>query len=296
MRASLPSALMSLAALLFMGATALSSASAATPGETIQDCEQCPELIVIPPGTFKMGQSRMSGGGEYEQPVKTVTIAAPFAIGKFEVTYRQFATFVQYSGYAADRDEKCGTVQEGVFGHRLQDWDDPAYVPEDNFPAVCISWNAAKAYVDWLSRETGETYRLPSEAEWEYVGRAGTTTPFWTGSSESSLRGTANCAPELCGDAHAQVAPVGSFPTNAFGVHDMTGNLSEWVADCFHETYDGAPANGAARQDGACAERTYRGGNWQNKTSYDLRSAARGRQDPENRWSHFGFRIVRDVN
>ncbi len=288
--------LLSLIALLLVSAATSPSAHAAAPGETIQDCELCPELVVIPPGSFKMGQSRMSGGGEYEQPVHTVTIAGPFAIGKFEVTYRQFATFVQYSGYAADSDKKCGTVQEGVFGHRLQDWDDPGYLPEDNFPAVCISWNAATAYVDWLSRETGETYRLPSEAEWEYVVRAGTTTRFWTGTSESALQGKVNCAPELCGDEYAQVAPVGSFPANAFGVHEMSGNVSEWVEDCFHESYDSAPTDGAARESGACVERAYRGGNWQNKTGYDLRSAARASQDPRARWSHFGFRVVRDVN
>ncbi|HBM87513.1 MAG: formylglycine-generating enzyme family protein [Parvibaculaceae bacterium] len=294
MRASL----LFLIAILLVSAATSPSAYAATPGETIQDCELCPELVVIPAGSFKMGQSRMSGGGEYEQPVHTVTIAAPFAIGKFEVTYREFAAFVQYSGYAADSDKNCGTVQDGVFGYRLQDWDDPGYLPEDDFPAVCVSWDAAKAYVDWLSRETGETYRLPSEAEWEYVVRAGTTTRFWTGSSESSLRGRMNCAPELCGDEYVQVAPVGSFPANVFGVHDMTGNVSEWVEDCFHETYDGAPANGAARVGSACAERTYRGGSWDLKfrTSYDLRSAARSPQDPRARWSHFGFRVVRHVN
>ena len=161
-------------------------------------------------------------------------------------------------------------------------------------PVVNVSWHDAQAYVRWLSRETGEAYRILSESEWEYVARAGTERRFWRGDDEG--RGRANC--RGCGSRWVgeQTAPVGSFAANAFGLHDVHGNVWEWVTDCWHGTYKGAPVNGDAwTVGGDCGERVLRGGSWHNAPRF-MRSANRGRYSAGIRHHLVGFRVARTLD
>ena len=227
------------------------------------------EMVSIPGGTFYMGD--LSGDGNYnEKPVRSVTVPA-FRLGKHEVTYGQWAACL------ADR---------GCNGHS-SDWIDG---DNHNHPVVSVSWDDAQSFIDWLNRKTGGNYRLPSEAEWEYAARAGTTTKYsWGDDIGNNL---ANCDNDDCGDRWEHIAPVGSFPANAWGLHDMHGNVWEWVQDCSNYSYSGAPTDGSARTSGNCRERVLRGGSWDGYPG-SLRSAARGRE-PRMYRRDFGFRLAQD--
>ena len=209
----------SLAAILLWGHVAL----AQEPGEAIRDCDACPELVVVPAGTFRMGD--LSGGGDVDEgPVRTVSISRPFAIARYETTFAQWDACVA-----------AGACRQGVgdigFGRGDQ-------------PVMLVAWEDAQAYAGWLSEVTGKKFRLPTEAEWEYAARAGSETRFPWGDDVGS--GNANC--DECGSRwdDERTAPVGSLPANAFGVHDMVGNLYEWVEDCGRYSYEGAPSDGSA--------------------------------------------------
>ena len=163
----------------------------------------------------------------------------------------------------------------------------------DSHPVVCVSWEDARAYASWLSRETGEAYRLLSEAEWEYAARAGTRTRFWWDNDIGSNR--ANCGDDWCGDGYTFTSPVGSFGANAFGLHDVHGNAWEWVEDCWRDSYEGAPRDRSAwlgDQGGDCSRHILRGGSW-NFLPQNLRSALRGRHGSGFRVSVYGFRVAR---
>jgi formylglycine-generating enzyme required for sulfatase activity len=234
------------------------------PGETFKDCAECPEMVVIPAGRFRMGDLSGSGDDD-EKPVHAVTIGYKFAVGKFEVTF----------------DEWDACVAEGsCFGRRPDDED----WGRGRRPAINVSWEDAKNYVHWLSFETGQVYRLLSEAEWEYVARAGTTTAYNTGSGISK------------GQARYQsrgTVRVGSYSPNAFGLYDVHGNVFEWAEDCWHDSYHGAPGDGGAWTTGGdCDERVLRGGSWSNRPR-NLRSADRARDTWVIRDSLDGFRVAR---
>ena len=248
--------------------------SLAAPGTVIRDCEGCPEMVVVPAGSFRMGD--LSGGGDAdEQPVRSVAIARAFALARYETT------FAEWDACAA-----AGACRGGVNDIGLG---------RDRRPVMLVTWQDAMGYVDWLSRLTGKPYRLPSEAEWEYAARAGSETRFPWGSEVG--RGRANCVDCGSGWDDERTAPVGSYPANAFGVHDMVGNMYEWVADCGRESYAGAPSDGSvhAHGDGACAWRMMRGGSW-----CSLARASR----PANRVMvpnifhdiHVGFRVARSLD
>src|SRR5580704_15189955 len=183
------------------------------PGEIFRDCDDCPELVVVPPGDFVMG----SNDTPYEKPERTISIKRPFAIGRREVTFAEW-----------DQCADAGACK---------------YKPEDHGwgrgdrPVINVSWDDAKLYVGWLSQKTGQKYRLPSETEWEYAARAGTKTPFWWGKDAGS--GHAQC--DNCGSPiKQQVVPVGSFRPNGFGLYDTAGNAAEWVEDCWNDNYRNA--------------------------------------------------------
>jgi formylglycine-generating enzyme required for sulfatase activity len=248
-------------------ATPRQGAIAQEPGEVIRDCPECPELVVVPPGDFEMG----SNDTPYEKPVHKVTIANPFAIGRREVTF--------------DEWDACNAAG------------DCKYRPDDHGwgrgtrPVIDVSWEDAKQYVAWLAQKTGKRYRLPSEAEWEYAARAGTTTPFSWGKAPSA--GRANC--EDCSTPPTrQTVPAGSFRPNGFGLYDTAGNAAEWVEDCWNDTYRGAPKDGSAWTTGQCRQRGVRGGSFANKTNF-IRSAARFRYDIDVRYYAHGFRVARDL-
>ncbi len=214
------------------------------PGETIRDALSSggtgPEMVVIPAGSFRMGcVSGVGCYGDDEKPVHQVTIPAAFAVGKYEVTFAEW--------------DAC--VSAGGCGHRPEDrWG------RGRHPVMRVSWDDAQTYVRWLSSQTGASYRLLSESEWEYAARAGSSTAYNWGNQIGS--GRANC--DGCGSQwdDSQTAPVGAFSPNAFGLHDMHGNVYEWVRDCWNESYSGAPSDGSAWQTGNCSRRVLRGGSW----------------------------------
>jgi formylglycine-generating enzyme required for sulfatase activity len=234
----------------------------------VKDCPTCPALITVPRGSFTMGSNSADPS---EKPAHRVAINAPFAIGKFEVTAEQWTACV-----TAEACPRIATVAGS-----------PA-----NAPARDISWNDAQQFVKWLSKLSGQAYRLPTEAEWEYAARGGTDSRHWWG--DKMQAGQANCAG--CGDPWQQLAPapVGSFAANPYGLHDTSGSVWEWVSDCWHSSYRGAPANGQAWDEPNCTVRVIRGGSWRDGTGYML-SSTRFKYDASVRNAQNGFRVARDI-
>ena len=228
----------------------------------------CPEMVVVPAGSFMMGSET---GGSDEKPLHEVTLAKPFAVSKFEITAEQWQTCVRYGG--------C--VPGGGKGKQ---------------PASSMNWHDAKHYAAWLSRMTGHEYRLLSEAEWEYSARARSRTEYWWGDA-IKLDGKAMAACDGCGsqwDAK-NAAPVGSFDPNEFGLYDMSGNVWEWVADNWHRDYEGAPEDGSVWLGGDTSRRVVRGGSWSIGPQL-LRSADRNRNLPGSRnYNGLGFRVARTL-
>ena len=255
--------------------------AAMRPGKVFRDCPECPELVVVPAGSFTMG-SPSSEEDRYsnEGPQHRVTIAAAFAVGKYEVTFAEWDACVAAGG--------CN-------GHRPGDrgWG------RGRRPVIDVSWEDAKAYVGWLSRQTGERYRLLSEAEWEYAARAGTTGPFHFGSTistdQANYNGYFTYGRGRKGVFRKKTVPVGSFPANGFGLHDVHGNVWEWVEDCWHGSYTGAPTDGSAWVTGGdCHRRVLRGGSWDFIPRF-LRSANRLWYSAAFRFKYLGFRVSRTL-
>ncbi len=248
--------------------------SVPSPGETFQDCDECPKMVVVPSGSFRMGSPARERGPSDERPLHRVRIDYRFAVGVYEVTF----------------DEWYACVDGGGCGSYVPDIPDDIW-DRENRPVINVSWDDAQSYVRWLSARTGKSYRLLSESEWEYVARAGTETAYSWGDSIGVNR--ANCSG--CGSAWdgEQTAPVGSFEANAWGVYDMHGNVNEWVQDCWDGDYEGAPTDGSARDSEECW-RVQRGGSW-TQGSGNLRSANREGTPPGFRWSFDGFRVARDL-
>ena len=238
-----------------------------------KDCKVCPEMVVVPAGSYRMGSA--NGQGD-ERPVHEVTIASPFAVGKYEVTFAEWD--------ACARDRACPREKGIIAADR--GWG------RGQRPVIFVSWDDAQRYVRWLSEKTNKHYRLLSESEWEYAARAGTETAYSWGDEIGVSR--ANC--DGCGSQwdDRQTAPVGSFAANAWGLHDMHGNVSEWVEDCWNDSYAGSPRDGSAWRSGDCSERVLRGGSWILKPSY-LRAAYRLRDTTGNRNFVFGFRVARTL-
>ncbi|MEM7295576.1 MAG: SUMF1/EgtB/PvdO family nonheme iron enzyme [Pseudomonadota bacterium] len=237
------------------------------PGEHLRDpkCPECPLLVVLPPGSFQMGSDR----SDSEQPVHQVTIDLPFAIGKFEVTLEEYGACVA--------DGACRAVPNN------------GGLNEERLPAGTVRWEDTQDYVRWLSGETGNTYRLPSEAEWEYAARAGTETPYPWGESAERKANCRDCDTRWSGIAPA---PVGSFSENAFKLHDMNGNVWEWVSDCAHDSYEGAPDDGTPWITGFCAKSVIRGGSFRDP-AFAATSSFRTEASPAQERADFGFRVVR---
>lgn len=234
---------------------------------TVRDCDDCPELSLIPAGSFEMGSAEMF---EFEKPVHAVTIARPFYIGTDEVTFAQW--------------DAC--VAEGGCSYRPGDRN----LGRGKRPVTDIHWNDANAYLVWLSYKTGRKYRLPTEAEWEYAARAGTTTSYpWGNSVDKEMANCLGCNAQ----PRRQASEVGQFPPNRFGLRDMAGNAAEWVADCWSENYRAAPRDGSAYAPAGCRERVLRGGSFNNDPRY-LRSAARFKYESDVRFYTNGFRVVRE--
>ncbi len=281
-----------------------------------------PELVVVPPGTFMMG-SLSSEDGHYadEGPVRYVRIGYTFEVGRHEVTRREFGRFVAATGYRteAERDvgaQGCRTWSGSKWEYTAgRYWRSPGFEQGEDHPVVCVSWNDAQAYLKWMNeRVSGRGYRLLSEAEWEYVARAGRgSTRYPWGNDEGSeeqcawangvdaaarerIEGLGAWKVANCSDGHAYTAPVGSFPANTFGLHDLQGNVREWVQDVWHDNYAGAPSDGSAWMTGGDqSPRVLRGGSWAHAPR-NLRSANRNGNTPDSRSNFTGFRIARTLD
>ena len=242
------------------------------PGTTFRDCPKCPEMVVVPPGSFQMGSPESEEGRDNDEgPVHEVTIARPFAVGVYEVTFGAWDACVSGGGCT---------------GYLPGDLDDLR-----RSPVVRVSWDDAQAYVRWLSGRTGKKYRLLSEAEWEYVARAGTTGPYHFGSGLSTSQAN-------YGRNRGGTVPVGSYSANAFGLYDVHGNVWEWVEDCWNDSYRGAPSDGSAWTSawtsGDCSTRVLRGGSW-GDSPRNLRSANRYGYTTGFRLDDYGFRVARTL-
>jgi formylglycine-generating enzyme required for sulfatase activity len=236
--------------------------------EDLQSGGQGPVMIELPAGSYEMGSIGNSLNFD-EGPRHQVKLAA-FSIGKFEVTFAEYDRFARATGRRLPYDESWGRADR---------------------PVINVSWDDASAYSRWLSEQTGKSYRLPSEAEWEYATRAGSVDNFWWRDAADKLH--ANCF--NCGSEwdSMRTAPVGSFAANDFGLHDVTGNVQEWTADCYHGSYHGAPGDGSAWQFPECAMRVVRGGAYTSPLD-SLRSAKRSQYDQDTRLDNLGFRVVRE--
>jgi formylglycine-generating enzyme required for sulfatase activity len=241
------------------------------PGAVFRECAKaCPEMIIVPSGSFMMGSPEgEKGRHSNEGPQRKVTIAQPFAISRFAVTFADWDACVFDGG--------CLGVGDAGWGRGTK-------------PAIYVTWHDAKRYVAWLSRITGQPYRLLSEAEWEYAARAGAQSAYFWG--DEIGRNNANC--NGCGSIwdNRTTSPVGSFKPNAFGLYDMHGNVRQWVEDCFQSYVDGMPADGSARTTGDCFNRVLRGGSWWDYPGV-LRSASRLGFLPDDKNDYTGFRVAR---
>ncbi len=243
------------------------TAVAALPaGAGLKDCEFCPEMVEIAPGSFTLGSN---SGNDNERPATKVTIQKPFAIGRHEVTVGEWAFCVEDGGCSYKPKKNAGQ--------------------SDQDPMRNLSWLDAMEYVNWLSKKTGRPYRLPSEAEWEYAARAGTTTRFWWGDNVG--QGQVDC--KDCGSDWVRKNPpkAASFAANPFGLHDTSGSVWEWTADCWSKSHDGAPRDGSVRESADCRQRVLRGGSWRNEPEY-LSSASRFNYDANVRYLVNGFRVA----
>lgn len=238
---------------------------AGRPGEAFQDCAQCPEMVRLPSGRFIMGSE---GGDATEQPLSEVAIGYGFALGKYEVTVAEW----------------MACVSAGACSHEPKPVEDPKRTALRN-----VSWDDAQQYLGWLSRVTGKAYRLPSEGEWEYAMRGNTGSAYSWG--DRMEVGRADC--RNCGGAWDRKAPatVGNFAANSFGLHDMSGGVAEWTADCWFKDHRNRPGDGTARNKRGCQQRVLRGGSWRDEASY-LRAASRLYYDASVQYVVNGFRVA----
>lgn len=277
-------------------------------GKEFRDCAECPEMVVVPAGTFEMGSPASEAErDDSEGPVHRVTIPRPFAVGKYEVTRGEFSHFVAETG---DRyDEEGCHLPSSEWSNNTASWRFPGFRQSDRDPVVCVSWETAWAYAMWLSGKTGHLYRLLSESEWEYVARAGTLTPFYTGQTistdQANYFGTHpdetiyGSNRQLPGMNRERTVPVGSFYANSWGLYDVHGNVAEFVEDCTdgweEEGYErDAPSDGRPWYGADCNYRVLRGGSWYDSPR-DLRSAARGWDVNTFENNRHGFRVARKL-
>ena len=300
---------------LIMAAAASTAAEAPRPaGSTFRDCDGCPEMVVLPAGRFVMGTPgavKSPGAGAAEGDVLVVEIRQAFALGRHEVTRAEYARFLADSGHEPLAGCRVWDAALNRFSddrrRGFADIATPA-VPADAMPASCVSFADAQAYVQWLAAKTQSAYRLPSEAEWEYAARAGSRTLRpWGDEAEdgcdfanvydlvADARYRLGWPEAACRDGYADLAPVGQFGANAFGLYDMIGNVSEWVEDCATDSYVGRPRDGRAWEwIGGCGQRVQRGGSWLTPPA-ESRSAFRAAAPAGEHASDLGFRVALDL-
>lgn len=288
---------------------------AGAPGREFRDCPDCPQMVIVPAGRFIMGSSAAEkawaaahgtslGSVADEAPQHEVSVPS-FAIGKYDVTRGEYAVFVRETGHTAG--DGCGPDSYSWKKRPDLNWQNPGFNQTDRDPAVCVSWQDAKAYIAWLNGKVKHglsaagdgPYRLPRESEWEYAARAGTSTRFWWGEDDAAARDNAWYMDNSGGHTH----PVGVKAANAFALHDMVGNVWQWTEDCYAGSYSGAPTDGSANDTGVSdprptgtheCMRVDRGGSW-HFAPWALRSATRERNPIDFRDTYMGFRVAKTL-
>lgn len=262
---------------------------------------QGPAMVTVPAGTYQMGRTINYGYGDMDGPTHTVTIAQPFALAAKEVTVGEYRAFVRASGHVPER--KCNVYKADAkwFIDPQRSWEDPGFKQADDHPVVCVSWRDAQAYIGWLNRETGQDFRLPSEAEWEYVAAIDDLGNSRNGGAVTHENANIG-KPECCGgetggkDVWLHTAPVGSYPADRFGLHDIRGNVWEWQSDCYEDNYRDAPLDGASRT--RCSATGYhvvRGASYGDGGEY-LSERLRLRGTEDHGYFTVGFRLARSLN
>ena len=289
------------------------------PGQTFRDCDECPDMVVVPPGSFFMGSSeeeasrvlamipddnallKWIGIGDraraskflaFERPQRTVNIERTFAIGIHPVTVGEFSVFVRETG------KKTGKCTRSGSDTSVNIWHSPGFPQTEGHPVTFVTWNDAAAYILWLNRKVATTpnrravgYRLPSEAEWEYAARGGSTTARWWG--EDIVVGFANC--DGCGTPTEPsirgTTPVKFYPANSFGLYDVIGNVANYVEDCWHDSLKSGPISQNPWLEDNCSIRVAKGSSWQSRP-WSARSATRFRQYPDGNLNLSGFRVA----
>jgi formylglycine-generating enzyme required for sulfatase activity len=308
-------------------AMAQATMAARAAGTVFRDCRDCPDMVVLPAGTFTMGSSdqEKTWAASHGATVKAVSDEAPqhqvslqsFALGRYDVTLGEYRAFVRETAYPSG--DGCGSGRAILKWEKdpKLGWDSSGHIQTDHNPVVCVSWQDARTYITWLNSKvnhdaaTSGPYRLPSEAEWEYAARAGTTTKFYWGDDDSAApdhawfnanSGCQNISGLVCD--HGQPQPVGTKPSNAFGLYDMAGNVWQWTEDCYDNSYTGISADGRANEtassdpkandaQGKCL-RVDRGGSWM-FPAWLLRPATRERNPADYRADIMGFRVARTL-
>jgi len=295
---------------------ARTSVAAQGPHSVLRDCAECPEMVIVPAGHFIMGSSAAEkswaashgtsmGSVADEAPQHNVSLPS-FAMGKYDVTHGEYAAFVRETGHSAS--DGCGRDSFKWEKRPELTWQHPGFEQTDRDPVVCVSWRDAKAYIAWLNGKVRQEspasddgpYRLPSESEWEYSARAGTSTRFWWGDDDAATADHAWYKHNSGGQTH----PVGLKPANAFGLYDTVGNVWQWTEDCYDNSYASAPADGRANEtpssdlhandsQGKCL-RVDRGASWF-FGPWALRSATRERNPADYRDAYMGFRVARTL-
>jgi formylglycine-generating enzyme required for sulfatase activity len=262
--------------------------TAPLPGKVFKDCRNCPEMVVLPAGTFTMGTPDDEVGREPDEgPMHEVTFEKPFAMSRYQITAGEWAQYMKETGITLpDGDTRPGRACTNG---------KPSYPQDPHQPAVCMNFAEVSAYVAWLSLKTGQHYHIVSEAQREYAARAGSTGAFpfpFDPGTEYSIATHANTYGPT--DGYSYSSPVGSYPANAFGMYDMHGNVYEWIADCYHPDYVGAPTDGSAWTEPNCDTLRIRGNDWGEAPVFS-RSGNRNDIDPQTCGDWIGFRVVRTL-
>lgn len=298
-----------------VGAT-ITLVSALVSAETgFQDCETCPQMVIVPAGAVTIGSPATEiDRKDTERPPVRAELKAPFALSKTEITRAQYRDFVAATSHVARPAIYqgkpligCNYFDGAGYGYVAEhSWQSPGYPQGEAHPVVCVSWTDAQAFADWLSQRTGREYRLPSAVEFEYAARAGSDAPWHWGVQSDQACEFANIGDRTflrrypqrpafpCDDGYLYTAPVGRFQPNDFGLHDMVGNVWEWTADCWHDDWSGAPADGSPwleADNGQCDFRVPKGGSWISGIGWS-RAGVRSRDGAEYRSFMLGFRVA----
>ena len=273
--------------------------------DKLSESEHGPLMVVLPKGSFMMGEK----GGVFNGPLRKVSVAHPIAIGQTPITVGHFKAFVASTGYKTDAERSVGDL-EGCLTKQLNgdSWKNPGFPQGDSHPVVCISWNDAKHYTTWISKQTGFRYRLPSEAEWEYAASAGNTSKYGFGDDakkvceygnveDKTIAGKLDDMPwfaNKCNDGQMFTSPVANYKPNGFGLYDIYGNVLEWLEDCGYYSYEHAGSDSNPNYSADCSYRSIRSSSWLSGPS-NLSIRDRGRTEKHKRTFVHGFRVVRDL-